>query len=175
MQVNYQDKQTLQKELQAGSYLVATISRDGARAYVGLKNHPAYGSHGPLLTSMGASGTIDDYWRYTFDIKQGAIVYFVIPKFSGRTIIPDKKAEDEIFSAHYDCQHLWDILSEQISKDLKVKISSMLDMEDPEGLVAFYRRQMLKGLTKHAKQLRKQGKIEQADIISRYVNKNNQE
>jgi len=128
MLITYDNKEQVIQDSKDNGYIVACVSRDGRQAFVGPRNHIGFGSHEPLVQKLGG-GNIDDYWRYTFNAKQGAVIQFVIPKYSG------ERATEEIFEAAYNARNYWERLSAQLGQELGIKISSEHDLEDLDGLL----------------------------------------
>jgi hypothetical protein len=177
MKINYEDKQQTIQDLKNNIYLVAVISRRGDVAYVGAKNRVGFGSHEPLLQSMGG-GSIDDYWRYTFNTSQGAVIFFTLPKYSGKQILPSNRITEEIFESAYNARRFWEQLANELSKEAEVKVSTDSDISDPDGLFAYYKAQVLKGLVKQAERLEQRNTtstLEEVNRIKRFVRKFNQE
>jgi len=168
MLITYDDKEQVIQDLKDNGYVIACVSRDGRQAFVGPRNRIGFGSHEPLLQKLGG-GSIDDFWRYTFNTSQGAVILFTIPKYSGKSITPSDRATDEIFEAAYDARKFWEKLSAQLGQELGVKVSPEHDMEDPDGLFAYYKAQILKGLRKQAEQLEQRGKTAQAVQIRNFI------
>lgn len=171
MKVVYENQKQVEQGLKDNRYLVACIHRSGTIAYIGSRNRVGFGSHEPLLKAMGASGTIDDYWRYTFNAKQGAMVSFIIPKYSAKQLIPSEKATEEIYEGAYQARSFWEKLSSQMSQDTNIQVLNDVDFEDPEGLFAYYKAQVIKGLQKMAMEMESKGDTTRASLIRGFTKK----
>jgi len=171
MQINFENKQQTMQDLKDNIYLVACVSRRGDVVYVGTRNRVGFGAHEPLLQNMGG-GSIDDYWRYTFNAQQGAAILFTIPKYSGKQINPSDKATEEVHEAAYDARRYWETLANQLSQETGIKISTEYDIIDSDGLFTYYKAQIMKGLIRQAQQQERRqtpSSLEDAQRIRNFV------